>query len=29
VRERELAEACKSGVSSYKFARGRAHEEFC
>ena len=24
-----MAEARKSGISSYKFALGRAHEEFC
>jgi len=29
VRERELAKARRSGISSYKFALGRAHEEFC
>ena len=29
MRERELAKSRKSGVSSYKFALGRAHEECC
>lgn len=28
-REREFAKARKSGISSYKFTLGRAHEEFC